>query len=152
MRRRALALVLAATAALAALTGLSVDQAHAATESPGARVLAEAQTRAGDWYAYGAAGPSAFDCSGLIFWAASEVGIKNMPRDTTEMLATGVADGLLVPTRHPGAGSLAFFGTEHVEIVARGHDRTFGALNTGTRVGYHQWNAYWRPSAFYNIS
>jgi cell wall-associated NlpC family hydrolase len=151
MRRRALTLVLTVTAALAALTGLLTGQAHAATGSLGARVLAEAQTRAGDWYVYGADGPTVFDCSGLVAWASHQLGV-NMPRDTAEMLSTGVADGLLVPTRHPVAGSLAFFGTGHVEIVARGHDRTFGALNTGTRVGYHQWNAYWRPSAFFNIA
>ena len=116
----------------------------------GASVLAVAETRAGDWYSYGADGPSAFDCSGLVYWAAHQLGI-GMPRDTFTMLGEGVAEGILVPTSHPVAGDLAFYGTGHVEIVARGHDVTFGAQQPGTRVGFHTWNGYWHPTMYFGV-
>jgi cell wall-associated NlpC family hydrolase len=128
---------------------LLTGTAHASTNL-GTAVLAKAELKAGDWYSYGSDGPSAFDCSGLVYWASEQLGIR-MPRDTPSMLSAGVADGVLVPTAHPVAGDLAFFGTEHVEIVAHGHDRTFGAQRTGTRVGFHTWNAYWHPTMFFAI-
>lgn len=74
-----------------------------------------------------------------------------MPRDTYEMLAAGVAEGILVPTWHPAAGDLAFYGSGHVELFAHGHDRTFGALQPGTRVGFHQWSSYWHPTMFFAV-
>jgi hypothetical protein len=70
-----------------------------------------------------------------------------MPRTTFGMLASRV----LVRTYHPVAGDLAFYGSGHVEIVAHGHDVTFGALQTGTQVGYHHWSGWWRPSMYFEI-
>lgn len=116
----------------------------------GASILAVAETRAGDWYSYGADGPGSFDCSGLVYWAARQLGI-GMPRDTYEMLAEGVAEGILIPTWHPAAGDLAFYGSGHVEIFAHGHDMTFGALEPGTRVGFHRWSGYWHPTMFFAV-
>jgi cell wall-associated NlpC family hydrolase len=125
--------------------------AQAATSTDrGASVLAVAETRTGDWYSYGADGPGSFDCSGLVYWAAHQLGIS-MPRDTFTMLAQGVAEGILVPTWHPVAGDLAFYGTGHVEIVDRGHDVTFGALQTGTRVGPHHWSGWWHPTMYFQV-
>jgi cell wall-associated NlpC family hydrolase len=121
--------------------------AQAAVSSDrGASVLAAAETRAGDWYSYGAAGPSYFDCSGLVYWAAHRVGV-GMPRTTYAMLGSGI----LVRTYRPAAGDLAFYGSGHVEIVARGHDVTFGAQQPGTRVGMHHWSAYWHPTMFFAV-
>jgi cell wall-associated NlpC family hydrolase len=121
--------------------------AHAAVEADrGAGILAQAETRAGDWYAYGAAGPSAFDCSGLVAWAAGRAGIS-LPHSTYAMLASRH----LVRTHRPAAGDLAFFGAGHVEIVARGHDVTFGAQHTGTRVGLHRWSGYWHPTMYFQV-
>jgi cell wall-associated NlpC family hydrolase len=42
----------------------------------GAQALRWALTRRGDPYVWGAAGPSAFDCSGLVMWAYAQVGIS----------------------------------------------------------------------------
>jgi cell wall-associated NlpC family hydrolase len=115
-------------------------------------VLAEAETRQGDPYVYGADGPEAFDCSGLIYWAAQQLGI-NMPRDTYEMLSTGVADGILIPTSHPQPGDLAFFGTGHVELVTSIPDTTFGAQQPGTVVGFNKYYPpSYEPTAYYSIS
>lgn len=127
---------------------LLAGTAHASTLTIGQRVLAEAQTRTGDWYVYGAAGPTTFDCSGLVYFASHMVGVSGMPRTTYEMLGSR----LLVRTYHPVAGDLAFYGSGHVEIVARGHDITFGAQQTGTQVGPHQWNSFWRPTMFFRIA
>jgi cell wall-associated NlpC family hydrolase len=126
--------------------------AQAATGDRGASVLAVAETRTGDWYAYGADGPSTFDCSGLVTWAARQLGI-GMPRDTGEMLSQGVAAGILVRTWHPVAGDLAFYGTEHVELVDHGHDITFGAQRSGTRVGPHRWypGSGWQPTEYFQV-
>jgi peptidoglycan DL-endopeptidase CwlO len=42
----------------------------------GAEALRYAMTKRGDWYQWGAAGPSMFDCSGLVLWAYAQVGIS----------------------------------------------------------------------------
>jgi peptidoglycan DL-endopeptidase CwlO len=42
----------------------------------GEQALQAALTRRGDPYVWGAAGPSAFDCSGLVMWAYQQVGIS----------------------------------------------------------------------------
>ena len=49
--------------------------------------LAEAARFVGDPYVYGAAGPSAFDCSGLVQYALEKVGLKNVPRTSEEQYA-----------------------------------------------------------------
>ena len=151
---RLTAIIIAITVAfllvLSSVWGFFGSQADASTETVGVRLLAEAQTRAGDWYVYGSDGPETFDCSGLVYWAAHQLGIP-MPRDTYEMLSQGVAEGILVPTGHPAAGDLAFYGSGHVEIVDRGHDVTWGAQQAGTRVGAHPWNSYWHPTMYYAV-
>jgi len=42
----------------------------------GEQALQAALTREGDPYVWGAAGPSTFDCSGLVMWAYAQVGIS----------------------------------------------------------------------------
>jgi len=44
--------------------------------SIGVQALRKALTRVGDPYVWGAAGPNAFDCSGLVMWAYEQVGIQ----------------------------------------------------------------------------
>ena len=44
--------------------------------SLGAQALRAAETKLGDPYVWGAAGPSSFDCSGLVMWSYSQVGIS----------------------------------------------------------------------------
>jgi cell wall-associated NlpC family hydrolase len=139
-------LVLGAAATVAAFSALLLPgTAHAATDH-GAAMLSAARTRAGDWYAYGSAGPATFDCSGLVMWAAKQAGVT-LPHNTVAMLSSGH----LTRTYSPQPGDLAFFGTGHVEIVDRGHDVTFGAQQTGTRVGDHTWSVYWHPTAYYVV-
>ena len=122
----------------------------ASAESIGNRILDKAETRAGDWYAYGGAGPYVFDCSGLVYWASHRLGV-NMPRSTYDMLHQGVSSGLLYRVYRPRRGDLAFYGTGHVEFVTTWSHTTFGAQDAGTRVGWHTWNAYWYPTMYYRI-
>jgi len=49
---------------------------HPQGRSIGVQALRFALTRLGDPYVWGAAGPSAFDCSGLVMWAYAQVGIS----------------------------------------------------------------------------
>lgn len=119
--------------------------------SPGNRLLNAAESRTGDWYSYGATGPSLFDCSGLVYWAAGDIGLHNWPRDTFDLIAA-VASGRLSYTSHPQRGDLAFFGTGHVEIVTIWYHTTFGAEQTGTRVGWHHWDGWWHPTFYLHIN
>ena len=45
-------------------------------DSLGVQALRYAMTKLGDPYVWGAAGPDAFDCSGLVLWAYAHVGIS----------------------------------------------------------------------------
>jgi cell wall-associated NlpC family hydrolase len=101
-------------------------------------------------YVYSGDTPSGFDCSGLVYWAAQQLGITGMPRDTYEMLAEGVSNGTLVPTSNPQYGDLAFFGTGHVEFYIKS-GQTFGAQQSGTLVGFHPYGYGYAPTAFYSI-
>ncbi len=49
---------------------------HLNGDSIGVEALRAALTRIGDPYVWGAAGPSAFDCSGLVVWAYAQIGIS----------------------------------------------------------------------------
>jgi cell wall-associated NlpC family hydrolase len=70
----------------------------------GAQALRWALAKRGDPYVWGAAGPSAFDCSGLVLWAYSKVGIS-LPHFTGDQWNMGVhvARSQLQP------GDLVFF-------------------------------------------
>jgi peptidoglycan DL-endopeptidase CwlO len=70
--------------------------------------LAAAESRVGDPYVYGASGPNAFDCSGLVMWAYAQVGIS-LPHfsgaqyaDTTHISMSQLEPGDLVFPADPG--------------------------------------------------
>jgi len=64
-------------AAIYAQTG-QYPNIHPTGDSVGVQALRWALTKVGDPYVWGAAGPSAFDCSGLVMWAYAQVGISLM--------------------------------------------------------------------------
>jgi cell wall-associated NlpC family hydrolase len=72
--------------------------------SKGAQLVAEAKKHLGDKYVYGAEGPNTFDCSGLIQFAAKQLGI-NLPRVASDQAKAGreVSKGELQP------GDLVYF-------------------------------------------
>lgn len=119
---------------------------RAISSSLGAALLAKAETMTGVPYVWGGLAPGGFDCSGLIYWAAGQLGIA-IPRDTYEMLA---GSPHLEAVSSPEPGDLAFFGTGHVELyVSAG--RFFGAQQTGTLVGFHDYGTGYVPSAYYRL-
>ena len=83
----------------------------------GAEALRYAMTRRGDPYVWGAAGPSEFDCSGLVLWAYAQVGIS-LPHYTVSQYNLGehISRSQLEP------GDLVFFyaGIDHVGIYLGG--------------------------------
>ncbi len=70
----------------------------------GEQALEAALTRRGDPYVWGAAGPGAFDCSGLVVWAFAQVGIT-LPHYTGDLWNSGVH----IPRSDLEPGDLVFF-------------------------------------------
>jgi cell wall-associated NlpC family hydrolase len=143
---RITAWLLAACALIASL--LIPATAHASTHDEGSAlgnaILDTAESRAGDWYAYGAAGPGAFDCSGLVYWAAAQHGI-DLPRTTYGMLA-GSPHLYQIPLADARRGDLLFYGSGHVEFATDWYHTSFGAHDTGSRVGWISWGYGWQPT------
>ncbi|MDH6289454.1 C40 family peptidase [Rhodococcus opacus] len=80
----------------------------------GAQALAAAESKIGSPYVWGATGPNAFDCSGLVQWAYKQAGIS-VPRTTYDQVNGGspVDKGSLQP------GDLVLFnGANHVGLYA----------------------------------
>ncbi len=70
--------------------------------------VAAAESRVGDPYVWGAAGPDSFDCSGLVMWSYAQVGIS-LPHfsgaqyaDTTHIPMSDLEPGDLVFPADPG--------------------------------------------------
>lgn len=137
--------------ALLLTTGMAVLTAAPASASTSPRVHAYewAYAHGGDWYCWGGTGPSCFDCSGLVYAAYGHSGIW-LPRTTYGMLGSWRAR--FVSHADARDGDLVFFGDGHVELYAGWH-RTLGALESGTRVGFHSWSptSWWRPTAYVHI-
>lgn len=158
--RRVFTTTLAFLAALTLTVGISGQSDTAQAAPASATVSTQAQpkrlrafgyalTQKGDPYRYGAQGPRAWDCSGLVQWAYRKAGLS-IPRTTGGMLGSSK----LVRTRHPKKGYLAFFGSGHVELFVSGTATkgvTFGAHRSGTTVGYRHYNSYYHPTAFYYV-
>lgn len=87
-----------------------------------------AQAQIGKPYSYGAEGPSAFDCSGLVQWVYAHVGIT-LPRT-----AAAQQDATTV-TGKPRPGDLVFYGNpaHHVAIYL-GAGKQIAAPHTGAKV------------------
>ncbi|MHA6620370.1 C40 family peptidase [Pseudonocardia sp. DLS-67] len=78
--------------------------AAAAAAATRATALDHAMSKIGSPYRYGASGPNAFDCSGLVSWSYKKAG-KSLPRTSRAMskVGTPVSRGDLQP------GDLVFF-------------------------------------------
>lgn len=75
----------------------------------GSQIVAEVKKFAGFPYVYGAAGPSSFDCSGLVQFTLSKLGVSNVPRTSEEqwqwsqkISASQLQPGDLVFAQFPG--------------------------------------------------
>jgi peptidoglycan DL-endopeptidase CwlO len=72
-----------------------------------ARFIAAAASRLGMPYVWGAAGPRAFDCSGLVQWSLARAGVA-MPRVAVDQARTGPQ----VPVSELRPGDLLFYHTD----------------------------------------
>jgi peptidoglycan DL-endopeptidase CwlO len=95
--------------------------------APRASALRAALSKIGRPYRYGASGPSAFDCSGLVYWSYRQAGVS-LPRSSRAMSSVGKP----VPRSALQPGDLVFFyrPVSHVGIyVGEGkvvHASTYG--------------------------
>jgi cell wall-associated NlpC family hydrolase len=98
-------------------------------------------------YIWGGTGPAGYDCSGLVYAAYRAAGVA-LPRTTYGMLASWHL--VRISKSQARRGDLAFFGTGHVEIYDWG-GWTFGAQESGTRIGFHLMNAFWHPTMYFRV-
>jgi cell wall-associated NlpC family hydrolase len=100
--------------------------------------VAVARTRLGAPYRWGAAGPDAFDCSGLVLWALHRVGVA-IPRTSAAQAAHVAAHGLRIsPDAAAGTyGALLFrigVGAVNHVAISLGDGRTLEAWRRGQPV------------------
>jgi peptidoglycan DL-endopeptidase CwlO len=103
--------------------------------------VASALTKVGSPYRAAAAGPSAFDCSGLVSWALSQAGIS-VPRSSFAQFGVGTA----VPKGSIQAGDLVFFDTagSGASDVGLATSPTTAVSATTHGVMTHPiWTGYW---------
>lgn len=118
------------------------------SSSPGNAALNWAEHNAlGHWYGWGGTGPSVYDCSGLVYESYGRADGIWLPRTTYGMLGSRH----LVRTWYPQRGDLAFYGSGHVEFVTVEYDTTFGAHDTGSRIGWIRFGSWWQPTAYYKV-
>ena len=108
------------------------------------RVIAKVASRKGRPYAYGAAGPGRFDCSGLTMWTFKKLGRK-LPHSSAAQY--GRTKHLRAKDRRPG--DLVFFhdggGIYHVGIYA-GKNQIWHAPRSGSSVRKER---IWTGSVYY---
>jgi cell wall-associated NlpC family hydrolase len=122
---------------------------HKPKVTPVERALRTAVAQKGDPYAYGAAGPNRFDCSGLTYYSFRRAGFHHIPR--TSSAQAGFARHISRAAMRPG--DLMFFtdggGVYHVGLFAgfRHHRRLIlHAPYSGTRVRTEPvWTNSWFP-------
>jgi cell wall-associated NlpC family hydrolase len=106
------------------------------------RALKYAKSRKGKPYRYGARGPNAFDCSGLVQWSYKKAGRK-LPRVTTAQYRA-VKNKVKWSKLQPG--DLVFFhGKGHVGIVTKHKGKKIWMIHapsSGKRVSIVLLNSY----------
>lgn len=108
-----------------------VQVAQNAVSSKGQQIVDAARSVVGSPYAWGAAGPNSFDCSGLTSWAYQQAGV-NIPRTSQAQAAGGTPVSL--DALQPGDIIAYYGGASHVGIYT-GHGTIIDALNAGSPVG-----------------
>ncbi|APE34068.1 hydrolase [Nocardia mangyaensis] len=91
--------------------------------------LDAALSKIGSPYVYGAAGPDAFDCSGLVQWAYRQAG-RELPRTSGAQLGAGAP--VSIDALQPG-DMISFYGGGHSGLYA-GNGNVVHASTSGTPV------------------
>jgi hypothetical protein len=116
-------------------------------EVTGSEIVSEAEKFAGYPYVYGAAGPTSFDCSGLVQYTLEQLGWQDVPRTSEEQWAwvnrigaDKVGPGDLVFAQFPGDNA----SPGHVGVYV-GNGRVISAQDPALGVGYSSL-ASWEPN------
>ena len=122
------------TAVTAARTTASVPTAIARAD----QVIAVAKSKLGARWAYGAAGPGAFDCSGLVIYSFSKAGVASIigsgrARSARALYAWFRARGLASTTDGQPGDLVIWGGGTHVGIYL-GNGMAISTLLNGVRV------------------
>ncbi len=107
-----------------------VPQPPVPTGSGGSAAVAAAESRLGDPYVWGAAGPNSFDCSGLTMWAWAHAGVSLPHYSAAQYEST-----THIPMSDLQPGDLVFFADpgEH-EAMYIGNGQIVEAPHTGANV------------------
>lgn len=106
------------------------------------RVVAIAKAQHGDRYVYGAEGPSAFDCSGLVVYAYRKATGARLPHNSAAQMRSIQH----VRKRDRLPGDVVFFrGGGHVGLYI-GHNRIVHALNPRADVKFDSTEHGWTGS------
>ncbi len=126
------------------LAGVMLTATPAEAASLQSRAYSVIKAQKGDPYRYGAAGPNAFDCSGLIYYGYRKSG-KTLGR--TAQAQYNKSKHISKSSRR--VGDLVFFGSTsniyHVGVYA-GSGKIWHAPRTGTRV---RLEAIWTKNVHY---
>jgi hypothetical protein len=108
------------------------------TAITGSQIAAEVKKFAGYRYVYGDAGPSAFDCSGLVQYVLAKLGVAGVPRTSeeqwnwsTKISASQLQPGDLVFAQFPGDNA----SPGHVGVYT-GNGQILSAEDPASGVGY----------------
>jgi cell wall-associated NlpC family hydrolase len=135
-----------ATHATAAAAATGAAKPAAARQQKVLRAASVALQQIGDPYRYGAAGPRAFDCSGLMKYSYAKAGIK-LPRTASAQSRRAHR----IPKRKLRRGDLMFFtdggGVYHAAMFlkwSKGHAVMVHSPGSGEHVRRdHPWTNHW---------
>lgn len=118
--------------------GTPINVNSPTTQSVGDKIVAEVMKYAGGTYLYGGTSPAGFDCSGLVQYVLTKVGIKGVPRTSEEQFAwaqkiskSDLAPGDLVFAQFPGDNA----SPGHVGIYV-GNGRVLSAEDPAAGIGF----------------
>lgn len=128
-------------------SGMALAPEASAATSVAARAYNTAKAQIGDPYRYGAAGPNAFDCSGLLYYSFKKNG-KTLPRVAQSQYNKSTK----ISAKNRRVGDLVFFGTPgniyHVGFYA-GNGKVLHAPKPGRNVKYEKiWTSQVRYGRF----
>ncbi len=108
--------------------------------------IAAALSQVGKGYVWGAAGPDAYDCSGIVLWAYAKAGVS-LPHYSGAMfnMTTRISAAQLQP------GDLVFYGSggsDHVAIYMGGN-QLVNAFNERSGVAVTALAGWWKPPSGY---
>jgi cell wall-associated NlpC family hydrolase len=138
-----------AAASAAAIAGAR-EASYYGGSAAGNRALDWAERYAlGHWYCWAGAGPSCYDCSGLVMAAFGHADGIWLPHST--YLMPGSPRLHWIPLSQARRGDILFYGPGHVEFDTVWYHVSFGAHDSGSRVGWIRWGWGWYPTAAYRV-